>query len=177
MPRRDALRHVCSTILLLSYCQLAPTPPVFAQDDAHDAAVQRALKLLPKRPERIVLLDYHKASPAMREKLSQVEGFVTDGPTVYLKKQGFALERASKGPGFFDYIVAINIWHEMAHIAGADEPEARRQEEELWKEFIVSKKVDTGRGLVYLDLLRKRPPPESGRAAASAGHHPASSPK
>jgi hypothetical protein len=161
MLRRDALRHVCSTVLLLSCCQLAPTPPpAFAQDDAHDAAVKRALKLLPQRPERIVLLDANTASPAMREKLSQVEGFVTDGPTVYLKRQGFALERASKGLAFFDYVVAIKIWHEMAHIAGADEREARRQEEELWKEFIVSQKVDGRRGLAYLDLLRKRPPPE-----------------
>jgi hypothetical protein len=53
-------------------------------------------------------------------------------------------------------VVAIKIWHEMAHIAGADELEAQRQEEELWKEFIVSQKVDSRRGLAYLELLRKR---------------------
>jgi hypothetical protein len=175
MPRRLTLRQTCSTILLFSYCQLGPTPPVLAQDDPHDTAVQRALKLLPKRPDKIVLLDYDNASPAMREKLSRVEGFVTTGePTVYLKKQGFALQQASRGPGFFDYAVAIKIWHEMAHIAGADELEARRQEEELWKEFIVSQKVDGRRGLAYLELLRKRPAPESGRAATSPAHHPAS---
>jgi hypothetical protein len=58
--------------------------------------------------------------------------------------------------GIWDYALAITVWHEMAHVAGADEAEAQRQEEQLWREFVVSGKVDAGRGLAYLRLLRNR---------------------
>jgi hypothetical protein len=44
----------------------------------------------------------------------------------------------------------------MAHIAGADEREAQRQEEDLWREYLLARRVDTGRGLNYLTLLTKR---------------------
>ena len=57
---------------------------------------------------------------------------------------------------FDDYVLATLIWHEMAHIAGADEREAQRQEEELWREYLLARRVDTGRGLNYLVLLTKR---------------------
>ena len=46
--------------------------------------------------------------------------------------QGAALRGAQNGRGIFDYALATLIWHEMAHLAGASEREAQRQEEELW---------------------------------------------
>jgi hypothetical protein len=165
---RQATRSVSSALVFVGWSLVGACPDALAAADPYDEAVGRALALLPRRPDKIVLLDIETASPAMREKLGRVEGFVTTGePTVYLKKQGVALQQASKGPGVFDYVVAIKIWHEMAHIAGADELEAQRQEEELWKEFIVSQKVDSRRGLAYLELLSKRHAPDSGRTATS----------
>jgi hypothetical protein len=46
----------------------------------------------------------------------------------------------------------------MAHIAGADELEAERREEQLLTRFIVSGKVDASWGPWYLQGLRKRHP-------------------
>ena len=53
--------------------------------------------------------------------------------------------------------LAIIVWHEMAHLAGASEPQARREEEALWQRFVVDGRVDSRRGLAYLTLLRNRP--------------------
>ena len=61
-----------------------------------------------------------------------------------------------KGAGIFDYVLATIIWHEMAHIDGADEANARRAEEDLWTQFVVARRVDSARGLNYLGLLKKR---------------------
>ena len=44
----------------------------------------------------------------------------------------------------------------MAHVGSADETEARRQEEELWKRFIRDNLVDRHLALRYLDTLKKR---------------------
>jgi hypothetical protein len=40
------------------------------------------------------------------------------------------------------HALAAIIWHEMAHIAGADEAEAQDHEEKLWTRFVRDKLVD-----------------------------------
>ena len=70
--------------------------------------------------------------------------------------QGGTLRGAQKGAGILDYVLASLIWHEMAHLAGAGEPEAQRQEEELWTQYVAAGRVDTNRGLNYLALLKQR---------------------
>ena len=40
------------------------------------------------------------------------------------------MQAALKGPGIFDYALATVIWHEMAHIDGADEVAAQEAEEQ-----------------------------------------------
>ena len=81
----------------------------------------------------------------------------TGDPAVYLTKQGSTFQHALQGPGIWDYALAIIVWHEMAHLEGANERQARQREEELWSQFVVAGRVDTRRGMAYLDLLRKRP--------------------
>ena len=95
--------------------------------------------------------------------VEHVEAFVNHGgKVVYLIRQGVTLQATLKGPGIFDYALATVIWHEMAHIDGADEVAAQEAEEQLWMEFIVSQRVDRTRGMRYLDLLEKRrAPPQS----------------
>jgi hypothetical protein len=61
-----------------------------------------------------------------------------------------------RGPRVFDYVLATLIWHEMPHIAGADEREAQSQEEELWQRFVTGRRVEGSLGLRYLALLRNR---------------------
>jgi hypothetical protein len=76
--------------------------------------------------------------------------------TVYLIEHGDLLRHAVKGPGIFDFAVAAIIWHEMAHLEGADETDAQCREETLWQEYVLERRVDGAVGLQYLALLRKR---------------------
>ena len=153
-------RAVSSAIVLTAWWGFGFPTPALADGDGCHEAVRRAVALLPERPERTVILDINAVSPALRARLRNVEAFVTKGErTVYLNKQGPTLQKASKAgrrDRFFDYVLAIKIFHEMAHLEGSNEEQARREEEGLWREFVVSQKVDAARGLVYLDLLRRR---------------------
>jgi hypothetical protein len=140
--------------LLLGVAFLGFLPP-FATANSYSEAVDRALRMLPRQPEKIVIVerptapDQHAGKPR--------EAFVNLGePTVYLVRQGATLQRASEGQGIFDFALAAIIWHEMAHIDGADEPAAQRAEEQLWKEFILGGRVDRTRGMQYLALLHRR---------------------
>jgi hypothetical protein len=103
------------------------------------------------------VVDVDRQSPTLQRRIEDAEGFVTTGEkTVYLKKQGSTFQHALRGPGIWDYALAIIVWHEMAHVSGADEPEAQRQEELLWQQFVLEHHVDTYRGLNYLRLLKNR---------------------
>jgi hypothetical protein len=134
-----------------------PPAPARAACRECDEVISRVLLLLPERPDAIVVIDAARSSPALQQAIEIAEGFVTAGSrTVCLKKQGFIFQHALKLRGIWDYVLACVVWHEMAHIAGADEPEAQRREEQLWTQFIHSRKVNAGPGLRYLQLLRRR---------------------
>jgi hypothetical protein len=129
---------------------------VEARQNAYDDAIGRALRLLPRQPEKIVLVD-RASGPHLHEGKPRTEAFVNrGGRVVYLVRQGVTLQAALKGPGIFDYALATVIWHEMAHIDGADEAAAQLAEEQLWTEFVLAQRVDRRRGMQYLALLKKR---------------------
>jgi hypothetical protein len=129
----------------------------YAETRDYDETVGRALALLPSRPQRVVVIDAEKTPHALRQRLERVEAFVMVGePTVCLLMQGSVLKNAQRSGGLFDYALAAIIWHEMAHISGADEHGAQEQEEGLWRQFIVGRRVDTSRALAYLARLEKR---------------------
>jgi hypothetical protein len=54
-------------------------------------------------------------------------------------------------------MLATVLWHEMAHLHGADERGARRAEEDLWTRFVRDGATDEVTGLRYLQALKKRP--------------------
>ena len=144
--------------LLLALSSLAASSTT-AQVTAgqYDEAVNRAIRLLPRRPKKVLVVDASRAIPPVDAHGRRVEAFVTHGdPTVYLVAQGDMLQHAIKAPGIFDYAVAATIWHEMAHLDGADEQEAQRREEALWEKYVLQHRVDRARGLGYLALLRAR---------------------
>lgn len=126
-------------------------------EGTENPAVRRALGLLPKRPARIVIIDADLAKPDVRPTLLAKDAFVTPrGKVVYLVKQSEVLRRAQTGAPFIVCVLASIIWHEMAHIEGADEPEAQRREEALWTRFLLEERMDGTQALRYLDLLKKR---------------------
>jgi hypothetical protein len=123
----------------------------------YEATINRALGLLPKRPAKILVVDATEAARAVDAHGRKVEAFVRDGENVvFLISQGATLRGAQNGRGIFDYALATLIWHEMAHLGGADEREAQRQQEDLWMAYVATGRVDTNRGLNYLALLKKR---------------------
>ena len=139
----------------------------YAQTHAYDETVKRALALLPRRPNQLVVIDAEKTPLALRQRLERVEAFVMTGePVVCLRVQGTILRGAQQAGGLFDYALAATIWHEMAHIAGADERAAQEQEEDLWRRFILGGHIDVSRALAYLRVLRQRRDNATTRVAA-----------
>jgi hypothetical protein len=123
----------------------------------YEETITRALALLPKQPAKILVVDATQAARVVDAHGRRVQAFVRHGENVvYLIAQGGTLRGAQNGSGIFDYVLATLIWHEMAHLAGAGEREAQRQEEELWTQYLAAGRVDTRRGLNYLALLKKR---------------------
>jgi hypothetical protein len=156
-----ALLLVLSTFLLVlvaghtaqvSVSAAAPVPN-------YRETVSRAVALLPRRPQSVLIIDVEEAKPEDVEHLRTLQAFVLQGqPVVYLTKHGDALRAAVTGSRFHEYMLATVIWHEMAHLEGADESQARRREEELWTRFIVDNVVDRDAALNYLAMLHKRRP-------------------
>jgi hypothetical protein len=54
-------------------------------------------------------------------------------------------------------MLATIIWHEMAHLDGADERGARKAEQDLWTRFVRDGVCDEVTGLRYLRALASRP--------------------
>jgi hypothetical protein len=130
--------------------------PVEAGQNAYDDTIGRALHLLPRQPEKVVLVE-RAGGPHLHGGKPRAEAFVNHGGrVVYLVRQGVTLQSALKGRGIFDYALATVIWHEMAHIDGGDEAAAQQAEEQLWTEFVLTQQVDRARGMQYLALLKKR---------------------
>lgn len=145
-------------IVVVSAGLLGSAPAAAQQSAEYDITLARVIRLLPRPPEKVVVVDADTGGQSLHEKLQHVEGFAINGKrVVYLVRQSDTLQRTLNGPGIFDYALAITIWHEMAHIDGADEAGARKAEEQLWAEFVLAGRVDRVQGMRYLALLKKRP--------------------
>ena len=116
-----------------------------------------ALEVLPRRPQRIVVVD-DDALPAEGDKqFRDLDAFVPVGSRViYLRRRSPTLLAAEYSRGPYLLMLAAVIWHELAHTEGLDERYAQEREEELWKQFVQRGLVDGGVGLTYLDELRRR---------------------
>lgn len=125
--------------------------------DSYDSTIAAALKLLPDRPVRVVVIDADEATPEVRQRLVTLDAFITKGSSVvYLTKQSQILQGAQKGSQVHRYMLASVIWHEMAHIAGADEAKAQQREEQLWTRFLLDGNLDRLTALRYLALMQTR---------------------
>jgi len=108
--------------------------PADASADSYGDAIARASRLLPRQPHKVVIVERaDSSSPTPHTEAYAYRG----GRVVFLIRQGATLQSALKNRPVFDCALAAIIWHEMAHLDGADEPAAQLVEEELWEEFIV----------------------------------------
>jgi hypothetical protein len=134
---RSPVRRRYVRILIVSAGLFGYAPIAAQQPNEYDRTLARVLRLLPRPPDTIVVVDADTSGRSLHRSLQHVEGFVIHGERVVrLVRQGETLQRAMKGGGIFDYALAIIVWHEMAHIDGADEAAARRADEQLWAEFV-----------------------------------------
>jgi hypothetical protein len=126
-----------------------------APEDA--AAIERALHLLPRRPEKVAIIDPDDATPEGQKILEKSDAFITKGGRiVYINRHSEVLKGARQCAAIYICMLAAIIWHEMAHIDGADEEGAQRREEGLWKRFLVEGRVDRVTALRYLKLMNER---------------------
>src|SRR3989442_58525 len=145
-------------------------PAVVSADEASTAVIDRALSLLPHRPEHIAVIDPATVKSEVRETLFRVDAFISKGqPVVYLSPHSEVLKGAREGSRIHAYMLAAIIWHEMAHLDGADERGAQRKEEGLWKRFVVERRGDPGAALRYLKLVEDGPGVQEGGMTGREG--------
>ena len=130
----------------------------FAQEDsAYHRTIERVLTLLPKRPAQVVVVDTDQVAVDVRRALRRMEAFtVRGGRVVYVTAHSEVLRGALQGWSVHEHVLATIIWHEMAHIDGADEIEAQHREEALWIRYVMDERVDPGDGMRYLSGLKSR---------------------
>ena len=144
--------HFVALLFLASLAQAVGRDP-----SPWHQTIERVLTLLPKRPAQVVVVDANRAPADIRATLLRMDACITEGGrVVYLMSHSEALQGALKGWSLHEYILASIIWHEMAHIDGADEMEAQRREEALWTRYVMDQRVDPGDGLRYLSALSSR---------------------
>jgi hypothetical protein len=86
-----------------------------------------------------------------------MDAFVPVGTqTIYLRRQSRTLREAEYAGGPDRLMLALVIWHEIAHAEGLDEWRAQEREGDLWTQFVQHGLVDSGVGLTYPDELRRR---------------------
>jgi len=161
------LAGLTAGILFEGDVRAADRPRIVNAAPAEQAAIERAFHLLSRKPETVALVDPSEATSEGRKVLARSDAFITKGGRiVYLNRQSEVLRGAQRGSSIFDCMLAAILWHEMAHIDGADEAAAQRKEEGLWKRFILDGRVDRVTALRYLELMTARRPDVVADAAA-----------
>lgn len=135
----------------------APQSSLIEAPADSEPAIRRALSLLPRRPQQVSVIEADRVGPESRERFLKAEAFFSKGSlVVYLTRHSPVLQAAQGGSSVHVHALAAIIWHEMAHIEGADEPQAQKREESLWTRFVRDDVVDRVTALRYLKALNDR---------------------
>jgi Zn-dependent protease with chaperone function len=111
-------------------------------------ALAAAVALLPQAPVRIAVSDVTQNRPPVRDYLLTLDAFTIPGNAViYVVQQSQLLKGARAGSALHRAMLATVLCHEMAHVSGADERDARQAEETLWMQFVRDGVVDQVTGL------------------------------
>lgn len=121
-------------------------------------ALVAAMRVMPRLPARVAVIDANEAAPEVRAMLLQLDTFITRGsPVVYVLRHSPLLQGAKTGSTFHILALSAALWHEIAHVEGADERGAREREQCLWTSFVRDQRVEQVTALRYLTALSKRP--------------------
>jgi hypothetical protein len=83
--------------------------------------------LLPEVPLRIAVIDVTGNRPPVRDHLLTLDAFTVKGNgVIYVVQQSALLQGARGGSPIHRVMLATVLWHEMAHLKGADERELGR---------------------------------------------------
>ena len=157
---------LCAFILGLEIA----APVSSAEPDRWAVVLERVIRLLPRRPGPVVVFDVNTAEPALKRRLLRLDSFVVkDRREVFLTKHSAVLTGALRGSRLHEYILATIIWHEMAHLDGADEQNARKAEQDLWTRYVRDQVCDEVTALRYLRELAMRPDDELAALAVKGG--------
>ena len=128
------------------------------EQEVEREALVAALRLLPRLPVRVAVIDATRAKPEVRPRLLALDAFIVVGsPVVYVVRQSSLLQGARRRSALHVHALAAVLWHELAHVDGADERAARRQEQALWTTFVRDQRIDGVAALRYLNALVERP--------------------
>jgi hypothetical protein len=123
-------------------------------------AVAKALALLPSNSVPVVVVDPDlTADPPAIRRLDAFIVIETDGrlrQKVYLNRESNVLRDASRGADFWVKVLAAVILHELRHVEGATEAEARRAEADFFNGLIEQGHVGRDDGRRYLARLHQR---------------------
>lgn len=127
--------------------------------------IRDALAILPEQPAYVSVIDVDAQEDSrVRQALHRLEAFTLPGKRgVYVTLHGTTLRRALRPRDKRIYcldvhVLAAMVWHEMAHLAGADEPAAQTREEQLWKGFMRDGCVDPELALRQMQIYASRRP-------------------
>ena len=152
---RQPSQRLADTSTMLCLSQAPPRPA--------EEVMAAALSLLPEQPAYVSLIDVHaQEDQRIRQALRPLEAFTLAGKKgVFVNVHGAALRRAMLARDericrLDVHVLAAIVWHEMAHIAGADEAGAQAREEELWEQFLGERQVDAELGLRQMQIYSSR---------------------
>jgi hypothetical protein len=122
--------------------------------------LERAVRLLPESPNVPVrFIDPDLAADP--EALRSLDAFLVrerDGKVrqaIYLNRRSAVVEKALAGRDVDVAILAAIIRHELEHLRGGGEREARRAERALFQRLMFDGKVPVAEGLAYLSDLEQ----------------------
>jgi hypothetical protein len=157
----SALRVSLATGLLLATSASLPAWAA-AQKTPETRLLERAVRLLPEPPSVPVRLIDPDLTPDP-DALRHLDAFLVREPNgkvrqvIYLNRRTAIIENALAGKDVDVAILAAVVRHELEHLRGGGEREARRAERDLFQRLIFVGKVPVAEGLAYLaDLEQDR---------------------
>jgi len=149
---RAGSKQASLTILTLLACTVVA--PAGDQLDA-------ALRLLPQRPEVIVLDSSDPRAVAAAvvwgKRPEQVRAFSLTGQRiVYVNRSVDPYRCAAQKNQTCVLLLAALIWHEVAHVDGEDEERAQLREETLFRQFVTEHRIEFAAGQAVLRVMAAR---------------------